>query len=334
MAESQAQSVGDYRSAATGNWSGLSTWERYNGTTWLTPTAAQGTPTSGMGNITIRSPHQVTLTTSVTTDQLSIASGASVTINSGITLTIANGTGNDMDVFGVLTNLGALSFSNSTTVLMESGSSLNNAGTITVGGGTAQFNFLAGSTYNHSRNGGAVPVATWHAASTCMITGVTTTIPTNTSFTQTFGNLLWNCTAQTGNVNLAGRLNTVAGDFTIASTGTGILRFSNARNYTLNITGDFNLQNGQIILMNNAGSTGILNISGDVSITGGNLNRGNGNGNVNFTGTTVQTFSKTSGTITNAIAFTVNNNAKVDFGNSVLDGSTATFTAASGATLI
>lgn len=334
MAQSQAQSVGDYRSAATGNWNSLATWERYSGTTWLAPTAAQGTPTTGMGNITIRSPHNVTLTTSVTADQLVVAAGAALTINSGITLTVANGTGNDLDVYGVLTNLGTSAFSNNTTVVMQSGAVINNAGTITVGGGSAQFNFLAGSTYNHSRNGGAIPVATWNAASTCMITGVTTSTPSNTSFAQRFGNFTWNCTAQTANANLAGRLNTVTGDFTVARTGTGSLRLANARNYTLAIAGDFNLSNGQLIFMNNAGATGNIQVAGDVNITGGTLNKGSGNGNFYFAGTTVQSFSKTGGTISNAIAFAVNNNAKVDFGTSVLDGSTATFTAAAGSTLI
>ena len=43
-----AQSTGDYRSNTTvGNWTALTSWQRFNGTSWVTPTAAQGYP----GNI-------------------------------------------------------------------------------------------------------------------------------------------------------------------------------------------------------------------------------------------------------------------------------------------
>ena len=56
--------------------------------------------------------------------------------------------------------------------------------------------------------------------------------------------------------------------------------------------------------------------------------------NVNFSGTAVQAFTKTGGTISNAINFTINNNAKVDFGTSVLSGSTGTFTLAVGGKII
>lgn len=45
------QTAGDYRSAATGNWLSGSTWEMYNGSSWI-PT---GTPPTGSGVITIQS---------------------------------------------------------------------------------------------------------------------------------------------------------------------------------------------------------------------------------------------------------------------------------------
>ncbi|HUI31035.1 MAG TPA: pectinesterase family protein [Candidatus Acidoferrales bacterium] len=53
-----AQSAGDFRSHQTGNWSNDTTWEQYNGTTWVTP--APSTPT-GTENITIQSGHTVTI---------------------------------------------------------------------------------------------------------------------------------------------------------------------------------------------------------------------------------------------------------------------------------
>jgi len=60
------QSVGEYRSIASGNWTTLSTWERYNGTSWSTPTAPQGYPGqySGTNTTTIQSSHTITIGTS------------------------------------------------------------------------------------------------------------------------------------------------------------------------------------------------------------------------------------------------------------------------------
>src|SRR6185295_14371244 len=66
-----AATSGDYRSKATGNWNSTSTWEKYNGSGWV---AATATPTNADGAITIRSGHTVTVTASVTTDQVTVDS--------------------------------------------------------------------------------------------------------------------------------------------------------------------------------------------------------------------------------------------------------------------
>lgn len=60
---SQAQTAGDYRSATTGQWTTLATWQRYSGTAWATPTAAQGYPGQnvGTGLISILAGHTVTI---------------------------------------------------------------------------------------------------------------------------------------------------------------------------------------------------------------------------------------------------------------------------------
>ncbi|MBP1663410.1 MAG: hypothetical protein H6Q19_550 [Bacteroidetes bacterium] len=54
----QAQNVGDYRSnTSLGNWTSLNSWQRYDGTNWVTPTLAQGYPGqfAGTGAVTISS---------------------------------------------------------------------------------------------------------------------------------------------------------------------------------------------------------------------------------------------------------------------------------------
>ncbi|MDD2994728.1 MAG: hypothetical protein PHP99_00765, partial [Paludibacter sp.] len=77
------QSAGDYRSKVTGNWTTLSTWERYNGTGWVTPTTVQGYPgqynSQSYGVVTIVASHNVTadfpVATIVTADGLGSISG-------------------------------------------------------------------------------------------------------------------------------------------------------------------------------------------------------------------------------------------------------------------
>ncbi|HEY3371327.1 MAG TPA: Calx-beta domain-containing protein [Prolixibacteraceae bacterium] len=49
------QVTGDYRSAGTGNWGSIGTWERYSGTAWVTATAI---PTAAT-NVTIQSGHTI-----------------------------------------------------------------------------------------------------------------------------------------------------------------------------------------------------------------------------------------------------------------------------------
>jgi hypothetical protein len=84
-----SQSAGDYRSATSGNWLTLSSWERYNGVSWLTPTSAQGYPgqNSGTGALTIRSGHIITIGTGgINTQQmgtLTIQSNAQLYLNGG-----------------------------------------------------------------------------------------------------------------------------------------------------------------------------------------------------------------------------------------------------------
>ncbi|PKP45741.1 MAG: hypothetical protein CVT94_16970 [Bacteroidetes bacterium HGW-Bacteroidetes-11] len=66
-----AQTTGDYRSVTTGTWQTLSTWQRYSGTAWSTPTSAQGWPgqNTGTNDITVMSGHVVTIGTGGITTQ-------------------------------------------------------------------------------------------------------------------------------------------------------------------------------------------------------------------------------------------------------------------------
>src|ERR1051326_5709710 len=92
-----AQNVGDFRSITSSNWNSVATWERYDGANWVGgffPTNANA------GVITIQNGHSVTNTATLTADQIVVASGGTLALSS--TLTLANGSGIDLDVSGTL----------------------------------------------------------------------------------------------------------------------------------------------------------------------------------------------------------------------------------------
>ena len=73
-----SQTTGDYRSVADGNWTTLTSWERYNGSAWVPATTYPGQNT-GTGVVTIRDTHTITITTSTPNNfgSLIIGEGAS-----------------------------------------------------------------------------------------------------------------------------------------------------------------------------------------------------------------------------------------------------------------
>ncbi|MBX2991734.1 MAG: T9SS type A sorting domain-containing protein [Bacteroidetes bacterium] len=236
-----------YRSNANGNWSSTGTWQvsTNNGSTWG---AAASTPTNANNaGITIRSPHTVTVTSSVTVDQVVIESGGQVTINNGNTLTINDGTGTDLSVFGTLQT-------NST----SNTSGITNNGTIV---------FNDGGTYIHNVAGEGIPTAAWDANSTCIITGATGGFPSGLG--QTFGNFTWNCASQSNNLNLEGSIGGIAGNFTVSNTGGQELRLANtSTERTLTVGGNYIQTGGTFILVDNDGS-GTLDVVGNFTLSGG-----------------------------------------------------------------
>ena len=358
------QAVGDFRTNGNVTFNNNSNWQSWNGA-WV---AAAAPPVLGSNVITIRSGHTATLTASKTLDQLVVEAGGTLLINPGQTLTLFNyPTGIDLDVSGTV----------------------GNSGTITINPG-ATINFQANSIYNHTRNGGTIPTATWDPASDCIITGITNSTSL-TGFGQTFGNLIWNCPGQTSNFYISSDLN-IEGDFIVSGTGSfdsnnHVLRMSNSgTGYTITVKGDFSLENSSSFKMNNStgsctmnvdgnfrinngcyftivtgNASSTLSVKGNFNISGGTLNMqeessmigrlnvgGNftlegggiitetstGSGIINFNGNTTQIYSKTGGTFSNLINFSVSTGAILDVGTSLIDGSSGTFTLNSGAGII
>lgn len=289
-----APATGAYRSAQTGTWSTLSTWQRWNGTAWVTPTAGQGVPNSGSGTIQIREPHVVTMSTSTNADQMVIEDGGQLTVN-GVTFTIANGAGTDLTVRGIL-------------LLQGGGGNITTTGTLV---------FQSGGTYQHGRSGGTVPTATWDVNSVCVISGATNALPGGLN--QQFGNFTWLGTSQSANLNLENSIGGINGSFTVTSTNGQNLRLSNtATGRTLNIGRDFNMLGGNFVIVNNTG-TGTVNVGRNMFVNGGTLSIKNNSGdaNLNVTGD----FSQSGGTVnlrpantTGTSAITVSGNYSITAG--------------------
>ncbi|MFV8342487.1 T9SS sorting signal type C domain-containing protein [Flavobacterium sp. XS2P39] len=81
-----AQNTGDFRSAASGNWTALTSWQYYNGTTWVTPsgTSPQGYPGQFAGTyaVLIQTGHTISIgNPGISTEQM-----GTLTINGQLSL--------------------------------------------------------------------------------------------------------------------------------------------------------------------------------------------------------------------------------------------------------
>lgn len=178
------------------------------------------------------------------------------------------------------------------TFLLTINGNLINSGAITSTAATLSFN--SGASYQHAQNGGTVPTATWNAASNCNITGITSATSL-TGLGQTFGNFTWNCTGQTGTLYMESNM-TVAGNFTVLSTGAisdatlYSLRMSNTiTGYTIAVNGNVLIDNGAGFKMNNASGSCTMNIGGNLTINSGNFTIATGteNSTVNVAGNVI-----------------------------------------------
>ncbi|HPH81982.1 MAG TPA: hypothetical protein PL185_05395, partial [Flavobacteriales bacterium] len=153
-----------FRSIQSGNWSDVNTWEVAYDAAFTTPIwpAPFAPDDANSASVLVRSGHVVTVTANTSVDQFSMDNTATttLTINSGVTFTLKDGTGNDF------TGAGASARININGTYVNQGVQAGTMPTVVVG---------ATGVYNHNQNGGTVYIATWNAASECLITGTTTT---------------------------------------------------------------------------------------------------------------------------------------------------------------
>ncbi len=125
--------IGDYRSNVfiSGNWNDASSWERFNGTTWV---AAVAPPSNANGVITIVNGDRIDLSVATTIDQVVIEPTGQLSIFNVVTpfvCTLVNGPGTDLV--------------NNGTLLVSVNATLSGAGTISNNAG-ATFTLNLGST--------------------------------------------------------------------------------------------------------------------------------------------------------------------------------------------
>ncbi len=256
--------AGSFRSHRSGPWNDVNTWERYDGSSWITPALTLPSTTSKI--VSVESGDTVAVAVTDSIDQLWISQGAGIVINPGKTLTVQHGDPLDISGADMFINGFVKCF-----------------GTLAAGTGASIF-FGNGSSYAHEQNGGALPKATWGAGSVCILDSLKNSAPTNGN--QNFSDIMWNSPGQTENLGLGWNGNTISGTITIQNTGTGIWNFCSptaGERDTVNLNGDVVQSGGQVAACGSDDATAsvIVSHTGNINITGGNfsISRGSG-GNV------------------------------------------------------
>ncbi|MEE4310769.1 MAG: T9SS type A sorting domain-containing protein [candidate division KSB1 bacterium] len=211
------QETGDFRSAATGNWSDAATWETFDGGAWV---AAAAAPT-GAENITA--------------------------------------VGEDTVKVDVAVNISG------TVKAMENGVFKVTDGSLTFGDGSA---------YEHARDGGSIPIATWGEGSTYRLTGIVSSTPGNRN--QNFYNITLNTPDLSSNKDLALDDVVIGGDIDVISSGSARWRLTSASGgdtSIVTIMGDVNVEGGSFEVQGtgNALTTFIVHHHGDLNVANANF---------------------------------------------------------------
>ena len=125
-----ASSASDYyRTITSGNWNAPTTWESATDAAFTTGVVSPATlsPDFNANTITIQSPHTVTVTADITTDQTTVNSGGALIVDPNVVLLVNDGTGTDITVVSG----GSMTIKSTSS---GSGSCIGNSGNTTVSG--------------------------------------------------------------------------------------------------------------------------------------------------------------------------------------------------------
>lgn len=307
----------------------------------------------GNSNLTLTnsSSKTITIANGAGVNDFSIEAAATLKIGTNVNITLAAGAAANntkANISGTFIVDASRTYNtNNANVLTTVTGMIQNLGTVTAN--TTNLVFSNGSIYSHNRAGGNIPSATWGTSSTCKLTGLTGADAGNNN--QAFGNQVYDCINMSGATRILGTAGiSIAGKLEIVNTGAsvlrqgpatltvggnlilkgGVFRIGDNTDRTLTVSGAVSVEGGTLEMTsgNNAADRGTINVAGNFSQSGGTITETfTGRGVINFTGNAVQSFSKSAlAIISNNIDFSISNGATVDFGTSVLNGSTGTFT--------
>ena len=286
-----------YRSIATGNWGTSTTWEvsTNGGSTW---SAAASGPSSADGSILVQNGHNVTVAIGVTVDEVTIATGGTLTVAASQILTISNGAGDDITINGILvvngtvSNSGAIQVNSGGYYNHANGSSLptgiafgtnGSAGTLEVSGSATCSNLLSLSGASELydivwTSSGALPGG--FSSGSYQASNGEFTINNSAASWQIYSS----GSGSTGKVTVGGNFNLISGTINL-NNGNGSI--SGGANSGLDVVGDY-IQSGGTLNILNTGSgsyTGALYVQGNFTHTAGTFSS-SGAGNVYLNGTT------------------------------------------------
>jgi hypothetical protein len=224
-----------------------------------------------------------------------------------------------------------------------------------------------GGTYQHDRDGGNIPMATWEEGSTFYMTGCTSTAPDDRN--QDYYNMTFNSPDLLSNLNMDLDSVTIGGDIRVLDTGLARWYLTSALatdSAVVTIMGDVIVEGGAFSVQgtSNALTTFKVHHYGNIEVTGGNFSVSRGSqgggtttwyiydGNFSMSNATTQSSTSTPGgarfvfmkagtqiltlgegnTLT-ALPIEVSSGTTLDMGSSVLEGS-GIFVANEGATLL
>ncbi len=238
------------------------------------------------------------------------------------------------DVYVIQTN--AVGKSTSTVTFnvklqVENGGTLQQSSNITIAAGVT-FQLDNGSYFvQNSSSASNIMGGTESFAVNSNWVQINTGLPTTTNLSGGFGNYIDSTLSSI--TNGSGTMPNINGNLILNNSGTKAFRFiGNNTSTSITIGGDIIIYQGELDLSSGTGAI-TVNLGGNLIMSGGTLNNSGGTTcAINFTKAGTATFSKTAGTMSAVpINYTVNSGCTLDFGTSILNGSTGTFTLASGA---
>ncbi|HTY09408.1 MAG TPA: hypothetical protein VMF29_09625, partial [Candidatus Edwardsbacteria bacterium] len=218
-------------------WRSDSAWEWTTAGSSYYPASAGRYPDYHYGSITVQSGDTVIVDSSITLDQVAVDG---VLLQAGGTITVNNGSGDDLLINNRMLRLGGT----------------------TAGGGVIHFGPAA--EYDHLQNGGQLPVARWDSSAQVVVSGITTARSFAAGINQPFPMLRWDCLAQLDTFVLATDTAFTAGGLEVQNTGAGVLQLAGPASPRVAVRGDLTVARGKLLLGSGVPST--VSVTGNLSV--------------------------------------------------------------------